>query len=228
MSENQPVRRTIKSFVRREGRMTRAQKLALQQLLPVYGLQITQGFWDFSAIFEHPGSLILEIGFGMGDSLLEMAQKFPDTYFLGVEVYRLGIGALLNRIHQNRLKNVRVIVGDAVDILTQNIPDSCLDCVQIFFPDPWPKRKHHKRRLIQEGFIRLVQKKLKIKGLLHIRTDNGDYANSILKEINCIRGMTVTKTVYESSMTCSTKFEKRGLHLGCKIYDLQGYSNFCF
>lgn len=195
-----PRRRTIRSFVRRQGRMTAKQKVALKHsdkkpgrlyLLP--DPVTLQGYpGDLAAAARctastlpdclteaRDRSVVLDIGFGMGESLVAGATAFPDHYFIGIEVYQPGIGALLSELEERHLDSVAVILGDVVTILTEYMPSTCLDRVQLFFPDPWPKRRHHKRRLITFEFMSLLAEKLKPGGVLHIVTDWSDYAGQI-------------------------------------------------
>lgn len=162
---------------------------------------------------------ILEIGFGMGHSLLAMAEQFPQYQFLGVEVYRPGIGSVLNAIHKKQLKNIRLICGDVVPVL-QRIPPHVLDAILIFFPDPWPKKRHHKRRLIQSSFIELISQTLKIGGYLHIATDWQNYAEQIkavLEGYPQLTDASVNEAVVMPRIT--TKFEQRGQKLGHDIFE---------
>jgi tRNA (guanine-N7-)-methyltransferase len=221
--------RTIRSFVKREGRMTKAQKQALQELFPIYGLSTDQGILDFNDIFKSNQKIILEIGFGMGKSLIEMAQANPNDNFIGIEVHRPGVGAILRDIKLNNLNNIRVFNDDAVEVLQKNIPDNSLARVQIFFPDPWHKKRHHKRRLIQSDFVQLIKKKLKNKGILHIATDWQDYAEEILEliskdtEFHNLAG--AEKFSARPNWRPLTKFEKRGQKLNHKIFDLMFAKN---
>lgn len=197
----------IQSFVCREGRMTKGQKRAFKELWPKYGLEISEVAYNFQ---------VLEIGFGMGQLLLSMVAIHPEQNFLGIEVYRPGVGALLAQLEKQKLTNVRVYCADAVEVLQQCILNHSLNKIFILFPDPWPKKRHHKRRLIQPEFIALLAKKLKPDGILYIATDWEDYAQHILRVIS--------KTKLFKQITASpriaTKFEQRGKRLGHKIWDL--------
>jgi len=178
------IKRTIKSFVRREGRMTPAQKQALDNLWSQYGLELTSNKIDFSSLFNNQFPTILEIGFGMGGSLLTLAQEHPKNNYIGIEVHRPGVGALLANIAVHNLTNIRIYCADAIEVLNQCIPDNSLAEIIILFPDPWPKKRHHKRRLIQPKFIELIHTKLQPNGLLHIATDWENYAEHIEQIIN--------------------------------------------
>lgn len=214
----------IRSFVRRAGRLTAGQARALQQLLPIYGLQLADGRQDLSAIFSRPAATVLEIGFGNGYSLLKMAQQAPQTNFIGIEVHRPGVGALLLGIEKHSLTNIRVYQEDAIEILTHCIPANSLARIQIYFPDPWHKKKHHKRRLLQPSFIDLVHKRLKIGGILHIATDWQDYAEQILQLLDNTSGFFNQSGNGNFSLQPTsrptTKFEQRGQKLGHGVWDL--------
>lgn len=214
-------KRSIRSFVHRDGRMTKGQKQAFETLWTHYGVAISsEKPLDFSAWFnqQQPDKLIVEIGFGMGHSLLNMAEQFPACHFLGIEVYRKGLGAVLNAIHHRELNNVRLIAEDALTVL-KHIPDHALDAILIFFPDPWPKKRHHKRRLIQTDFIELISQKLKSGGYLHIATDWKDYAEhiaAVLAQFPHLVDYSDQNIVLPRTVT---KFEQRGRKLGHEVYE---------
>lgn len=172
--------RPIRSFVRREGRMTAAQRSALEHEWAAYGLSAARGPIDLDTAFGRTAPRVLEIGCGDGTALLDMARLHPENDYLGIEVYRPGLGGLLRRLAAEALGNVRLIAEDVVDVLRDGIPDHSLDVICIFFPDPWPKKRHHKRRLIQPAFRDLLHAKLKRHGRLFIATDWADYAEHIL------------------------------------------------
>jgi tRNA (guanine-N7-)-methyltransferase len=202
--------RPVRSFVRREGRITPAQTQALEKLWPIYGI-------DSDQIISISENTILEIGFGMGQSLLIQAEQNPDKNYIGIEVHRPGIGSLLLNIEKQNIKNLKIFNKDAVEVLNQNIPEYSLDAIQIFFPDPWHKKRHHKRRLIQPEFLKLVHQKLKPNGLLHIATDWENYMEHILEVLN--NSGLFTK-VEEAHQRPTTKFETRGIKLGHGVWDL--------
>lgn len=206
--------RQIRSFVRREGRITDSQKNALEKLWPLYGIDTALIVNSDSA---NAAKQIVEIGFGMGDSLLAMAEQFPDYQFIGIDIYRAGIGSVLNTLHQRNLKNIRLINDDAVNVLA-NFPNHSIDTLLIFFPDPWPKKRHHKRRLIQPDFINLVIKKLKVGGYLHIATDWKPYAEHIESVLS---GFPHLETFADNRVMSRalTKFEQRGIRLGHEVYE---------
>jgi len=215
--------RTIRSFVRREGRMTKAQRRALMELWPHYGIETASPI-DFAAAFGRPAPVMLEIGFGNGEVLSAMAAAFPQNNYLGIEVHRPGIGNLLQRLERQRLPNVRLICDDAKPVLQERIPDASVDAVYLFFPDPWPKTRHHKRRLVQADFARLLRQKLKPGGCFHIATDWEDYARHILQVLSQAEGFENTagpgRYAPRPDYRLLTKFERRGRRLGHAVYDL--------
>lgn len=206
-------RRAIRSFVIREGRMTPGQKRALEEAWPDYGLQVSDGLLGFDELFAASGPVVLEIGFGMGDSLFEMASGNPQINYIGVEVHRPGVGHLLYLADEAKLGNIKVFAEDSIDVLTRCIPEKSLDGIQIFFPDPWHKKKHHKRRLISEEFAGLLENRLKRGGVLHIATDWAHYAESIEETLS-----NWTSTVAPGR--AQTKYERRGLKLNHEVFDL--------
>ncbi len=214
----------IRSFVRREGRMTRAQQRALVVLWQRFGVEPSAGLLDPLVLYGRLAPLVLEIGFGDGESLAAMASVDRAVDFLGLEVHRPGIGHLLLRAKALELTNLRVMCADAVEVLERQAPDGCLDRVQIFFPDPWPKARHHKRRLIQPAFVALLVHKLKSEGQLHIATDCEDYARSILNILNLTPEL-MNQAAGNGFMPRpahrpSTKFERRGWRLGQQTWEL--------
>ncbi len=223
-SEQKPFLRRIRSFVRREGRLTPGQQRALQELWPQFGIEHNKNLLDFDSIFGRSAPRVLEIGFGNGASLLKMALANPGTDYLGIEVHRPGVGNLLLGIEREGVKNIRVMSEDAVDILKQQIPDASLDCVQLFFPDPWQKKKHHKRRIVQPGFVKLLYNKLKPRGLFHMATDWQDYAEHMLEVMKAAEGFSNTSAtndyVERPDSRPLTKFEQRGHRLGHGVWDL--------
>lgn len=178
MSELKHTRK-IRSFVRREGRMTASQKDALRELWPRYGINFESEKLDLNKLFNRDAPKILEIGFGMGHASFTMAQAHPNYDFVGIEVHRPGVGRLLKELHDHELSNVRVICDDAITLLKQGIPDASLAAVLLYFPDPWPKTRHHKRRIVNPDFLELIHKKLMPGGYFHVATDWQPYANAI-------------------------------------------------
>lgn len=217
-AKSQPPMRTIKSFVIREGRLTPGQEKTLALAWEKYVLP-TDATPDWNAIFPQPQHpLILEIGFGMGHALLHNAGTRPDCNFIGIEVYRPGIGALLAGVEAEQYTNVRVFYGDAVEILGR-CPNHTLDGVHIFFPDPWPKRRHHKRRLIQTAFIQLLAQKLKIGGKLHLATDWEDYAKHMQRVLAPLSEWIAVPSEMDKKNRPLTKYEQRGQKLGHAVWD---------
>ncbi|HEY8355748.1 MAG TPA: tRNA (guanosine(46)-N7)-methyltransferase TrmB [Methylophilaceae bacterium] len=214
--------RPIRSFVLRQGRLTPAQQRAIETGMPIYGVPFRHQLLDLDALFGRTESKILEIGFGMGDSTAEIARANPDIDYLGVEVHSPGVGNLLKLIDAFGLSNLRIIQHDAVEVLQHMIGDSTLDGVHIFFPDPWHKKRHHKRRLIQSGFIRMLCEKLKTGAYIHVATDWQDYAEWTLDVLRAEPMLRNTAEDYapRPAYRPLTKFEKRGLRLGHGVWDL--------
>lgn len=216
-------RHRIRSYVLRQGRLTTAQKRSLERLWPRYGVDFNERLLDLASLFGRTAAVTLEIGFGNGDALLQQAVSMPETDFLGVEVHRPGVGHLLRLAAEADVHNLRVINHDAVDVLHQQIPDDSLDCVQLFFPDPWHKKRHHKRRIVKPGFIELVCRKLEAGGLFHLATDWQDYAEHMLKLMEQAEGFSNTASsghYARATNRPSTKFEQRGRRLGHEVWDL--------
>jgi tRNA (guanine-N7-)-methyltransferase len=216
--------KSVRSFVAREGRLTLAHKQALEELWPRYGLTLQAEFFDFQRIFGRKSLVTLEIGFGNGASLLNLAQANPNQDFIGVEVYRTGIAKLLYGIKERKLTNIRVFCADATEVLANCIPDSSLHQLQLFFPDPWPKARHHKRRIVQLEFINLVQQKLQPGGSIHMATDWEDYAQHMLSVMRQASGWHSgsegIQFAARPDTRTLTKFEQRGHSLGHGTWDL--------
>jgi tRNA (guanine-N7-)-methyltransferase len=216
--------RTIKSFVKRTGRLTLGQRKALETLLPIYGIQPSQGILNFDAVFNNTSPVMIEIGFGMGAALLHLAKTHPHCNYLGIEVYPPGMGSLLSQVQSEGLMNVRVSDTDANIVLTQNIPDESISGFYIFFPDPWHKKRHHKRRLIQAAFIKTLVTKLKPQGFIHLATDWENYAEHMLavcnNESQLINQSLDNTYVPRPQDRPLTKYEKRGQGLGHGVWDL--------
>ncbi|MFV1992821.1 MAG: tRNA (guanosine(46)-N7)-methyltransferase TrmB [Acidiferrobacterales bacterium] len=216
--------RQIRSFVRRESRLTNAQKRALDNLAARYFIPENNQKLDFDALFGRHGNTVLEIGFGDGKSLAVMAQAQPETNFLGIEVHRPGIGSLLQALEVAGLKNVRVSNRDAVVVIKNQVADNSLDAVHLFFPDPWPKKRHHKRRIINQAFLSEIARVLKPAGLLHLATDWQDYAAHMMQELGRHKSFRnkagVNKYSDKPAYRPETKFERRGLKLGHKVRDI--------
>ena len=217
-SQQRPLR-PIKSFVLRTGRMTQAQKNAYEDLWPKYGLSSQQGL-----LAEQAKPVVLEIGFGMGESLVMMAKQQPQQHFIGIEVHRPGVGRILRRIEEEQLDNLQVYAEDALEVLKHSIAANRLSKVQIFFPDPWHKSKHHKRRIIQPDFIQLLREKLVIGGQIHLATDWQHYAEHMLEVMQAAQGFSNLSPqggfIERPDYRPLTKFEQRGQRLGHGVWDL--------
>lgn len=214
-AENSRPQRTVRSFVRRAGRITIAQKRALQTLLPVYGIGCQPVQLDLDEIFDRKAQRVMEIGFGNGELLVSMAADNPDKDFIGIDVHEPGVGHCLLAIQDRGLTNVRIICHDAIEVLKHQIPDQSLQVVHLFFPDPWPKKRHHKRRIIQTAFVDLLCQKIDIGGLLHTATDWDDYAEQMQATIGANKGFQPARAA--AGGRPQTKFEQRGKRLGHEI-----------
>lgn len=214
--------RNIRSYVLRQGRMTDAQRRARDELMPRFGVPYADTPVDLDAVFGRRAPRTLEIGSGMGEGTAAMAQAHPDGDYLAVEVHSPGVGSLLRRVGELGLTNVRVIQHDAVEVVHRMIPPGSLEAVHIFFPDPWPKKRHHKRRLIQAPFVALLAERLKPGGLLHAATDWEDYARHILAVLDAepLLGNTTSGFAPRPGYRPLTKFESRGLGLGHPVWDV--------
>jgi tRNA (guanine-N7-)-methyltransferase len=216
--------RRIRSFVLRAGRPTPAQERALVELWPAYGIDLTAAPLDLAAVFGREARRCLEIGFGAGDVIADLAETNPDNDYLGIEVHRSGVGRLLLRAEQCALKNLRIICSDAVDVLRDHIADASFDEVLVFFPDPWHKKRHHKRRLIEASFVSLAVAKLRAGGLLRLATDWQAYAEQMLGVCNAnpaLESLSGDSTyVPRPDFRSPTRFERRGERLGHGVWDL--------
>ncbi len=214
----------IRSFVLRHGRMTAGQQRALEVGWPRFGLEREAGTLNAAQVFSRQAPLILEIGFGMGQSLVTMAAAEPETNFLGIEVHRPGVGRLLHGLSEQGVENVRVYCDDAVAVLEECIADASLDGVQIYFPDPWHKKRHHKRRLIQPDFVDLLCQRLKPGGMLHLATDWENYAEHMMEVLTAEQRLTnsvgINAFADRPPRRPLTKFEQRGQRLGHGVWDL--------
>ncbi|EKE83730.1 tRNA (guanosine(46)-N7)-methyltransferase TrmB [Idiomarina xiamenensis] len=217
--------RTVRSFVKREGRLTKGQQAALSRQWPHKGLQLADGLLAWSDVFANDHPVVLEIGFGMGDSLVKMAQAEQQHNFVGIEVHTPGVGACLLLAEQAGVENLRVFDDDAVEVLKQCVADHSLSRVQIFFPDPWHKKRHHKRRIIQPEFIALLAQKLKVGGVLHLATDWQNYAEHMLAVMSASSDFSNLSSsgdyIPRPENRPLTKFEQRGHRLGHGVWDLQ-------
>lgn len=217
--------RRIQSFVKRQGRITKRQAQALEKYSQRYLLDSSSQLDNGYYIANPKGKRVVEIGCGMGEALLTQAQKHPENDFIGIEVYKPGIGSIMASLHEKGLTNVALYQADAVDVFENCLPDGFCDIVQIFFPDPWPKKRHHKRRLIQPDFVELLIQKLKDGGAMQLATDWPDYAEHML---NVLEGFDYLINQAGNHQFCErphcrplTKFEKRGQSKGHPVYDLE-------
>lgn len=215
--------RRVRSFVRRPGRITTGQQRALKEWMPRWGVPVADRWIDLDQIFQRSAPRVLDIGFGDGEALLTAAATYPDIDYLGVEVHEPGIGHLLTLIERSALTNIRLIDRDAVDVIDQMLPDRSFDAVNLFFPDPWPKKRHHKRRIVQPTFVDQVARILKPHGLFHASTDWMNYAEHISE-------LLTTSSVFDEldaeplknlplAFRAPTKFEARGRRLGHDVVD---------
>jgi len=218
------VMRRVRSFVRREGRMTDGQRRMLALHWQQYGIDWQGGRLELDQCFNRQAPHIVEIGFGMGASLALMAQANAGQDFLGIEVHRPGVASLLRTLAKREIGNVRVISNDAVDVLDQAIAPASLAAIHLYFPDPWPKRRHHKRRIVQPAFIDLVASRLQAGGVFHMATDWEDYAHSAMAVLSACPGL--LNCAGEKMFSARpeyrplTKFERRGQRLGHGVWDL--------
>jgi tRNA (guanine-N7-)-methyltransferase len=212
------LNRPIRSYVLRQGRITPAQKRALDEIFPRYGIKFSNQLLKFPEVFGRKAPVVLEIGSGMGETTAEMANTHPEADFIAVEVHGPGVGSLLNAIEKNQRTNVRVVRHDALEVLEHMIPDGALAAIHLFFPDPWPKKRHHKRRLVQPEFATLAARKLAPGGTLHAATDLPDYAEQIEQVLMKEPLLEAAKSGFATRPV--TKFESRGRRLGHPVRDL--------
>ncbi len=212
----------IRSFVLRQGRVSNAQRRAVDELLPRFGIAYAPHPCDFDAIFGRSAPRFLEIGFGMGESTAQIATAQPDDDFIGIEVHTPGVGGLLRLIEARHLTNIRIVQHDAVEVVTHMIGDDSLAGIHVFFPDPWPKKRHHKRRLLQPSFVSLLARRLQPGGYLHVATDWEDYAAQILAVLSAEPLLANSTNGYapRPAHRPLTKFESRGLKLGHGVWDI--------
>ncbi|MCW3479854.1 tRNA (guanosine(46)-N7)-methyltransferase TrmB [Neisseriaceae bacterium JH1-16] len=220
--ENPAYQRHIKSFVLRQGHLTAAQQRAMDEGMPRWGIAYRAEPLDLTAAFERQAPKILEIGFGMGTATAEIARTCPDNDYLGVEVHSPGVGNLLKLIGEQEITNLRIIRHDAVEVIDHMLPDGSLDGIHIFFPDPWPKKRHHKRRLIQSPLIAKLVKKLKTGGYLHCATDWEEYALQMLEVLSGNEELANSADGFapRPDYRPLTKFEARGIKLGHGVWDV--------
>jgi len=223
MQESEKKRRTVRSFVRRAGRITQSQQRALDELWPVYGASYADELIAFDELFGTSRPVVLEVGFGNGESLVELAAAIPDKNFLGIEVHKPGIGHCLLRADAAGIENLRIIAYDAIDVLTHQVPPESLSRLNLYFPDPWPKKRHHKRRIVQPAFLDLVADRLVDGGTLHIATDWANYAEHIDETLSqSDQFICVERREHDGGEPLDrpqTKFERRGVRKGHRICD---------
>ena len=224
ITENEDLKsRRIRSFVLRQGRLTKGQAHALETGWPSYGVEYSLQSINLKRLFGRTNSKrILEIGFGMGDATAKIAQILPNYDFLAVEVHTPGVGGLLKLMQESDITNIRIIQHDVVEVLQHMIADNSLDGVHIFFPDPWHKKRHHKRRLIQAEFVKLLCAKLKVGAYIHLATDWQEYAEWVLEVLSAELQLKNNAVDYaeKPSYRPLTKFENRGIQLGHGVWDL--------
>jgi tRNA (guanine-N7-)-methyltransferase len=217
-------RRPIRSYVLRQGRMTEAQQRAFETLWPSYGLTLDEGLLDLPATFGNQQPVTLEIGFGNGEALAQQALNHPERNFLGVEVHSPGVGHLMIRLAEQESANARILQCDAMELLRHHLPAASLSAVLLFFPDPWHKKRHHKRRIVRPEFTGLIHRALLPGGLLHMATDWEDYAQHMLKVLSDHPGFENLAGAGQFSPRPEdrplTKFEQRGQRLGHGVWDL--------
>lgn len=213
---------SIRSYVLRQGRFTDAQRAARERLLPRYGIPFRAEPLDLAAAFARAAPTVLEVGFGMGETTAEIAQANPQTNYLGIEVHAPGVGSLLRLIEARGLANVRIIQHDAVEVVRTMIAPQSLAGIHVFFPDPWPKKRHHKRRLLQSAFARELCSRLEIGGYLHVATDWQEYADWVLEVLDQVPELDNTAQGFapRPDHRPLTKFERRGLRLGHEVRDI--------
>lgn len=215
-------KKPIRSYVIRSGRMTEGQRSAFEQWWPEYGLNLSAGKFDSQQTFGNQNPVIVEVGFGMGDSLLDMAKSTPEYNFIGIEVHPPGVGRIMSNAGLAGIKNLKVYMADAVDVLTDCFLDASIFRFQLYFPDPWHKKKHHKRRIVQPQFVQLVTQKLMPGGVIHMATDWQNYAEQMLEVLQ--QESAIQNSVESFSPRPDfrpiTKFEKRGEKLGHGVWDL--------
>ncbi|MFL0797780.1 MAG: tRNA (guanosine(46)-N7)-methyltransferase TrmB [Cellvibrionaceae bacterium] len=217
-------KKDIRSYVIRAGRITAGQRKAFETWGPKYRLRLVDGALDIPQTFEREAPVVLELGFGMGDSLLQMAKDEADKSFIGIEVHPPGVGRIINSAGMDGVENLRVYMADAVDVLEDCIANESLDRFQLYFPDPWHKKKHHKRRIVQPEFVQRIRQKLKPGGVFHMATDWENYADHMMEVMSLAEGYENVAGEYlfsdKPDYRPETKFERRGERLGHGVWDL--------
>jgi tRNA (guanine-N7-)-methyltransferase len=222
MPVNDTVHPPIRSYVLRQGRFSPAQQRAYEALLPRFGVKYAPEFLDFASIFGRVAPVVVEIGFGMGETTAAIAAAHPGRDYLAIEVHSPGVGSLLKQMEEKGLTNIRIVPHDAAEVLRDMVPRESIDGIHIFFPDPWPKKRHHKRRLLQPGFAALAAERLKPGGYLHVATDWQDYAEQALEVLGAVPRLANTTDGFAPRPEARplTKFERRGRNLGHGVWDL--------
>jgi tRNA (guanine-N7-)-methyltransferase len=225
----QERKRTVRSFVRRAGRLTPAQKRALRELWPTFGIAFSDKLLDLNSLFGRTAPKVLEIGFGNGETLVEQATANLSMDFIGIEVHEPGVGHCLLQTKAAKISNLRLISHDAIDVMHHQISDTALRRINLYFPDPWPKKKHHKRRILQYDFLQLVSQKISPSGTLHIATDWEHYAGQIDDLMSSDKKFRLSERRVHSGGAPldrpTTKFERRGVRQGHRIWDWQFIRN---
>ena len=224
MLHNEEYKRKIKSFVLRQGKMTQGQENAIKELMPKYAINYAEQKLDLNIVFGRNNPKIVEIGFGMGHATSIIAKNNPNNDYIGIEVHTPGVGSLLILANEAQVDNLRVVHHDAVEVITNMLNDDSIDGFHIYFPDPWHKKRHNKRRIIQHEFVSLLCNKLKSGGYVHLATDWEDYAfwmlNILQNNHDLVNQSVNNEFVQRPSYRPETKFEKRGLNLGHGVWDL--------
>ncbi|MGZ5039193.1 MAG: tRNA (guanosine(46)-N7)-methyltransferase TrmB [Usitatibacter sp.] len=212
----------IRSYVLRQGRYSPAQQRAFAELMPRFGISWRAEPLDFASVFGRQAPVVAEVGFGMGETTARIAADNPDKDYLAIEVHSPGVGSLLKQVEAAGLSNVRIVQHDAAEVMRDMIAPGSLAAIHVFFPDPWPKKRHHKRRLLQPAFVELAATRLAPGGVLHVATDWRDYAEQVLEVLRATRGLENTAEGFASrpAWRPETKFERRGLKLGHGVWDL--------
>jgi tRNA (guanine-N7-)-methyltransferase len=223
LKENSAKQFSIRSYVKRDGRLTKSQRHALDHYWDKHGIEFKNDPIDFDELFNRRAPVIMDIGVGTGDTTLSHAQSHPQNNYLAIEVHRPGIGQLLNQIEKNKLTNIKIVNHDVIDVLKNQIPEHSISQIFIFFPDPWPKKRHHKRRLINTPLLALIKKKMTLNGRLHIATDWENYADHIQQLLNkdpeLINLAGNNNTAPRPYWRINTRYESRGIRLEHDVWD---------
>ena len=212
----------IRSYVLRQGRFSRGQQRAYAELLPRFGVPYSHALLDYAALFGRRAPVIAEIGSGMGETTAAIAAANPDRDYLAIEVHSPGVGSLLKHVEEQSLANVRVVQHDAAEVMRDMVPRDSLSGVHVYFPDPWPKKRHHKRRLLQPAFAALLADRVEAGGYLHVATDWQDYSEQAIEVLEAVPALrnTAERFAPRPAWRPQTKFERRGLNLGHDVWDL--------